>query len=144
MKNRIVVGIDGSDHSLEALKEAVRLAEAYQSKLFLVNVQPSYNFFHTKMFINDELIKEYQREMFEEATKLAADFMQAQKVDYELILRIGDPTQQICKLAKELSSQYIVIGSRGIGLIKGTVLGSVSNGVLHESRVPVLIIPKRN
>lgn len=143
MKNRILVGIDGSENSLEALKEAVHLAEAYQSKLFLVNVQPSYNFFHTRLFINDELIKEYQKEMFMEATKYAADFMQAQKVDHELVLRIGDPTQQICKLAKELSVQYIVIGSRGIGLIKGTVLGSVSNGVLHESQVPVLIIPKR-
>lgn len=142
-REQILVGVDGSNHSLEALKEAAKLADVFHSKLILVNVQPSFHFIHTRLFINDELIKEYQKELFDNATKSAVDYMETHKVDYELLMRIGDPTQQICKLANELAVKYIVIGSRGMGMVRGTVLGSVSNGILHESKVPILIIPQK-
>ncbi len=141
MKERILVAVDGSENSLEALKEAAKLAEVFQCRLFLVNVQPSFHTIHTRLFINEELIKEYQEELFDNATKSGIEFLEKQKVDFEAIKRIGDPAQQICKLARELDVKYIIMGSRGMGLVKGTVLGSVSNGILHESHVPILIIP---
>lgn len=34
----------------------------------------------------------------------------------------------------------IVVGARGIGGAKETVLGSVSNKVMHKSQIPVLIV----
>ncbi|MBL4950739.1 universal stress protein [Neobacillus sp. YIM B02564] len=141
MSEKILVAVDGSINSVEALKEAERLAAAFQSKLFLVNVQPSFNMIHTKLFISEKLIKEYQQELFENATKPAVDYLKSKNIDYELLMRIGDPVQQICKLAKELAVTHIVIGTRGMGPVKGVVLGSVSNGILHEAKVPVLIVP---
>jgi nucleotide-binding universal stress UspA family protein len=143
MKERILVAIDGSDHSLEALKEAASMAEAFQCKIILLNVQPAFHMIHTRLFINEELIKEYREELFENATRSAVQLLDELKVDYELLQRIGDPTQQICKLAKELTVKYIVMGSRGMGIVRGTVLGSVSNGILHEAQVPILIIPAK-
>jgi nucleotide-binding universal stress UspA family protein len=125
------------------LKEAVKLAEVTDSKLFVVNVQPSFHTIHTRLFIKEELIREYQKELFDTATEKALDYLHGQKVDYELVMRIGDPVQQISKLAKELKVKYIIIGSRGLGILKGTVLGSVSHGILHESKIPVLIVPDK-
>jgi nucleotide-binding universal stress UspA family protein len=143
MKERILVAIDGSEHSLEALKEAVIIAEAFHCKIILLNVQPSFHMIHTRLFINEELIKEYREELFDNATKAAIQLMDEHKMDYELLKGIGDPTQQICKLAKELDVKYIVMGSRGMGIVRGTALGSVSNGILHEAHVPILIIPAK-
>lgn len=143
MSERMLVAIDGSENSLEALKEAVGLAEVVGSKLFVVNVQPSFHTIHTRLFIKEELIREYQKELFDTATEKALDYLHGQKVDYELVMRIGDPVQQISKFAKEVKAKYIIIGSRGLGLVKGAVLGSVSHGILHESRIPVLIIPEK-
>jgi nucleotide-binding universal stress UspA family protein len=144
VKEQILVAVDGSDNSFEALEEAVKLAEVFQSNIVLVNVQPSYHTIHTRLFINDELIKEFQQEQCDTATSYAVQYLEDQKLDYELILKIGDPTQQISKLARELKVKYIVMGSRGMGLVRGTVLGSVSNGVLHESEIPMLIIPQKH
>ncbi|WP_042355722.1 universal stress protein [Bacillus rubiinfantis] len=143
MTRKILVGIDGSENSLRALQEAIHMARAYESKLFVVNVQPTFNAIHTRVFINDELIKEYQKELYENATNEALAILEKENLDYELMMRTGDPVQQICRLAAELAVSYIVIGSRGMGLVKGTVLGSVSNGILHDSHVPVLVIPQK-
>lgn len=143
MTGKILAAVDGSGNSLAALKEAVRLASAYQSQLLVVNVQPSFNMIHTRLFIDEELIKDYQKELFENATEAAIDYLEKEKIAYKLIMRVGDPVQQICKLAQELAVSYIVIGSRGMGLVKGTVLGSVSNGILHDSQIPILVIPQK-
>lgn len=143
MVERILVAVDGSENSLVALEEAVRLAKVTHSKVFIVNVQPSFHTIHTRLFIKEELIKEYQKELFDNATKAAIEYLQTNQCDYELLMRIGDPVQQISKLARELEVRYIIIGSRGMGVVKGTVLGSVSHGILHESRIPVLIIPEQ-
>lgn len=143
MKEQILVAVDGSNNSLEALEEAGRFAEISHCKIILVNVQPSFHTVHTRLYIKEELIKEYQEELFENATRSAVQYLQAQKIDYELIFKIGDPAQQICNLAKELKVRYIVLGSRGMGLVKGTVLGSVSYGVLHETAIPILVIPQK-
>ncbi|MGJ7910036.1 universal stress protein [Neobacillus sp. LXY-1] len=141
MDIRILVGVDGSDYSIQALKESIRFANASQGKLYLLNVQPSFHTIHNKLFIDEEQIKEYQQELFEDATKQAVELMKTIKVPYELIMKIGDPTQQICHTAKELNVDYIVVGSRGLGVFKGTVLGSVSNGILHKTEIPILIVP---
>lgn len=143
MKESILVAVDGSMNSLEALEYAVESAKWSESKIIVVNIQPSYNMIHTRLLIKEEQIKDFQRELFEEATNAADKYLQDQKMDYELVLKIGDPAQQICQLAKELHVRYIALGSRGMGKLKGAILGSVSNGVIHQSEVPIVIIPQK-
>ncbi|WP_342430903.1 universal stress protein [Neobacillus sp. FSL H8-0543] len=143
MKERILVAIDGSDNSLQALAEAVKLAEANPSKLYLVNVQPSFHTIHTRLFIGENMIREYQTELFEKAVEPAVQYLEGRDIDYVVLMKVGDPIYQICHLARDLNAKYIVMGSRGMGLIRGTVLGSVSSGVLHETEIPMLIIPQK-
>lgn len=143
MKERILVAIDGSNNSLEALAEAVKLAEAIPSKLYLVNVQPSFHTIHTRLFIGDDMISEYQTELFDKAVESAVEYLEGRDLDYVVLMKVGDPIYQICHLAKDLNAKYIVMGSRGMGLIRGTVLGSISSGVLHETNTPMLIIPQK-
>lgn len=144
MGEKILVAVDGSENSLEALSEAVKLAKLIHNKIIVVNVQPSFHTLHTRLFINEETINDYQNELFNNATKAAIEYLQKNEADYELKLLIGDPVQQITQLADELSVNYIILGSRGMGLVKGTMLGSVSNGVLHQAKIPLLIIPQMN
>ncbi|XP_076809794.1 universal stress protein YxiE-like [Clavelina lepadiformis] len=49
------------------------------------------------------------------------------------------PGVAICKKAEKVHANMIVMGTRGMGAIRRTVLGSVSDYVLHHSKVPVLI-----
>ena len=54
----------------------------------------------------------------------------------------GPPGEIICKQAKEQGASFIVVGSRGTGTIRRTILGSVSDYVLHHAHMPVVVVPK--
>ena len=52
----------------------------------------------------------------------------------------GRPAEQIVQLSAALPADLIVIGSRGLGPVRRLVLGSVSEGVVHEATCPVLVL----
>ncbi|XP_053378016.1 uncharacterized protein LOC128547971 [Mercenaria mercenaria] len=49
------------------------------------------------------------------------------------------PGEGICKAVTEIGASMIIIGTRGMGKVRRTLLGSVSDYVLHHAHVPVLI-----
>ena len=50
------------------------------------------------------------------------------------------PGEVICKLAEDESADLIVIGSRGIGTLRRTILGSVSDYCVHHAHIPGLVV----
>ncbi|WP_181833179.1 universal stress protein [Bacillus taeanensis] len=144
MNKSILVGIDGSEYSLHALQEVISLAKKLDAVLTLVNVQPSFNTIHTRLFFSHETIKDYQHQLSQEALNPAVELLQEEEMEYETVVRIGEPKHEICELADKMKADYIVLGSRGMGPVKGQILGSVSYGVLHDSISPVIIVPLNN
>ena len=55
-------------------------------------------------------------------------------------VRKGDYAEEILNAAKEFDADMIVIGSRGLGLLKSTVLGSPSQKVLHHASCSVVTV----
>ncbi|VDI63637.1 Hypothetical predicted protein [Mytilus galloprovincialis] len=53
-----------------------------------------------------------------------------------------NPGEGIVKAAAELGAEFIVTGTRGMGTIRRTILGSVSDYVLHHAEVPVIVCHK--
>lgn len=58
----------------------------------------------------------------------------------ETSIRSGDYAEEILNAAEEFKVDLIVIGSRGLGLLKSTVLGSVSQKVLHHAHCSVVTV----
>ena len=52
----------------------------------------------------------------------------------------GDPVNEILKAAKQYNADLILMGSRGRGIIKEILLGSVSEGVVRKAEIPVMVI----
>ena len=140
MKNSIIVPIDGSLHSFNAMTEAIDLSNRLEMNLVLVNVQHRIETLHTKMFFSSSDVKEYQNQLATEAFKDVTEFLDKQQISYEKVVRIGYPIHEICKEAEERGAKYIIIGSRGRGPLRGQMFGSVSLGVLHEANCPVLVV----
>lgn len=67
-----------------------------------------------------------------------ADHIAGREDTVDLRVAFGKPQEAIAHLAAEEPCGLIVMGSRGLGAVRG-MLGSVSNAVLHASSVPVLI-----
>jgi nucleotide-binding universal stress UspA family protein len=64
----------------------------------------------------------------------------AKQVEVEKMLVEGHAVQEIVKAAIEGNFDLIVVGARGISHIKEILLGSVTDGVIHHARCPVLVI----
>ena len=52
----------------------------------------------------------------------------------------GDIHKAILRVAESEKSDIIIMGSRGLGLFKGALMGSVSQKVVEESKIPVMVI----
>lgn len=131
----IVVGVDGSEGSLEALRQARHLAEVLGCPLQAVTVwqmpATATGFGWPLDYDFDAGARELLTEALHEAygDELPADLDQ--------VVVAGTPAQVL----KDLSEQahMIVVGIRGRGGFTGLLLGSVSSAVAAHARCPVLI-----
>ena len=57
-------------------------------------------------------------------------------------MKTGPPGKEICKAATEEEAIFIVMGSRGAGTVRRTILGSVSDYVIHHADMPVIVVPR--
>lgn len=142
MGKHILVPIDGSKHALHALEEAAEMAKAFGEKVILLNVQYDFDTFNTRRFFSREQVEEYRKEMSEEALASAIEELRGYGVEFDVKVRVGSPKKEILSEAKEQNVRCIAMGSRGMGAVRGAVLGSVSHGVLYESPCPVMVIPE--
>lgn len=151
MKQGILVPFDGSPNATQALRLAIDMAKALDDSIILLNVQPTFETIHTKMFFNKSQIQEYQQELYQEVIAPAVELLQAEGIKFETKLRIGDAKTQVSleaaggRIDADACSaegvRMIIMGSRGMNAVVGGVLGSVSYGVLHQAPCPVMVVP---
>lgn len=133
----ILVAVDGSQYGLEAVKAAAKLAaERGIEKVTLINVIPVVysTMGPTPVAAPPEHVEAWG--VFDEPRKLLA----ASGVKAELLLRVGDPAQEIVQAAKEGGFDLIVVGHRGLSPVKAFLLGSVSERVVAHAPCSILVV----
>ena len=138
---RIMVATDGSPSSAEAVLFGVELADEHESELIFVHVVPVLDIVPASGFGSiggafPHEPTEHDKTMLVEAAEVAA----ASGIVATTALLRGDTVDEIVAYADSHDVDLIVVGSRGHGAIAGALLGSVSRGVLGESKRPVLIV----
>jgi len=138
---KILTAADGSPSAHEALELGLDLAAEQDAETFVVHVAPivdavpygGFGYFAPALLHEFD---EHDRALLNEAVKFAAE----KRVDVKTELLKGLPADEIVAFADAIDADLIVVGSRGHGAIASALLGSVSRGVLHESRRPVLVV----
>jgi len=136
---KILAPIDGSEGSLEALKEALQLAESLgaSAHLTVLHVTPPVTINEASLGIDLEELKRDQNQII--STVLDSLF-KGRRVSHEVQFLDGDPAQVICQKAKDEQYELIVVGNRGHGLFVELLIGSVSAKVVHHAPCPVLVV----
>lgn len=150
----VMVPFDGSDSACAALDEAVRFAkEDAGLALHVVQIVDLERTAVAKLEargvdLTESVVPMGMQEAMEEATEEASERLHAQ-VDGVIrplmnekrvcLLPEVHPGDQIVQYAKDNSCDLIIMGSRGLGALRG-MLGSVSSYVLREATVPVLVV----
>jgi nucleotide-binding universal stress UspA family protein len=141
MINKILVPVDGSEISMRALKFAVELGRNFHSEIVVLNVDIPYDLSRIKPPVKDK-----EGKVIESAQLSPLDMAkrEAQKTGYDRFAFKKyvdiDPADKICDVAKTIDADLIVMGNRGMGVLAGFFLGSVSTKVSQSAHCPVTIV----
>jgi nucleotide-binding universal stress UspA family protein len=138
MFNNIVLAFDGSEYSEKALLRAKAIAERFDATLWLVHVfrNPSDLLGYTdfeKIYAKRKGAA--QAVMDDARQKLGRTTFTVQEE-----LQEGNETDSILKVAEDCTADLIVMGTRGLGAVKGFLVGSVSRKVIHYASCPVMVV----
>ncbi len=134
---RILCPIDFSETSGKAMKTAEELKDVLSSKLDVLYVYPDYIIRNIKVVEDRERAT---RELQEKAKNDLDKFLHKYDIGNTGFIDQGEPNRKIVLFSKENDIDLIVMGARGLGLIKGMLIGSVTDAVLKSSPCPVLVI----
>ncbi len=142
MTGRILVGVDGSEGSLHALRWAVEEAAVRGADVVAVAVwQSPYDYLFgaegAYVPVDEGLLVRGAKETLAKAIATVAG--EHPDVRIEPLVVEGDPAETLCEQADD--ADLLVVGSRGRGAFGGLLLGSVSSKCAHHCRRPVLIVP---
>lgn len=138
---KFLLPVDGSETSTRAVTEFVRLTNWYKEvpEIHLLNVQlPQRG--NVPLFIDRETIDLYYREEGMRELATACKILKEAEIGYSCHIVAGTPHDMILRYAGESGCNQIVMGPRGLGTVKGILLGSVASKVIQLATVPVLLI----
>jgi nucleotide-binding universal stress UspA family protein len=142
---KILIPMDGSEPSQEALKMAVRLQESHDCELIILTVFRHHSLLEASMSmvrseepeVMDDILREHATNVAESAKTTALE-MGAKQV--RAFVKNGPPARTIVAFSKDKDVDLIVLGSRGHGDLEGFLLGSVSHKVTSLANCPVMVV----
>lgn len=140
LRTRMLLATDGSDDAAAAARVAVELSNKLGLLLDVVYVgeapmvyRPEYKGYHTLL----ENLRAEARQRLEEQVEWISAAGGSVGTAH---LRLGRPDAEIVALAEEIGADPVVVGSRGLGPLKRTLVGSVSESVVHHAHASVLVV----
>ena len=135
---RILVAIDGSEPSNNALATAIELAVLARGKLTALAVEGPLPAYAATVGEVDE-VKREKDAFFRKLAAAARTTAEYAGVDVEVLVRPGHPAELISRVAEEGGHDLIVLGHRG-HFVRDRVLGSTADRVAEHAPCPVMIV----
>jgi len=138
----ILFPTDFSETSQEAARYAISFAREFKAKVFVLHVV------NEKIFTESSMprvvsVEEMEREMTEEARKRLKTLVPAEEaegLDWETVIRQGEPFIEIIRFAKDQDVDLIVIGTHGRSGFEHIIFGSTAEKVVRKAPCPVLSV----
>merc|ERR1712179_76024 len=141
----VLIGVDGSKHAIYAFEWYVENVYQDTDNVIMAHcAEPGVNIPPTAMMAGNPtmiqtMMKDHEEEVmnvFKTIDKLA----NKHNIKHVLERLHGPPGEAIIKAAESQNAEMIIAGSRGHGTIRRTIMGSVSDYIVHHSHVPVMIV----
>jgi len=138
---RMLVPVDGSANSDRAVKYVIDLAKRLKStEVLALNVQPAVSYVELMLGPKPSAVAPESERAGRDAARSACALLEDAGVAYTLQVEQGQPAETIGAFAKLRNCELIVMGTRGMGLIKTLAVGSVATKVIHLVDVPVTLV----
>ena len=138
---KLLLPVDGSDVSLEAVRVAIRLAkDGLNTSVVLANVQEAATLYELVVAHDPAVIEQVSAAAGAHTLNAAEALLTQAGIAYETEIASGDPAHTIVDILERYGCDMVVMGASGMSPLRGALLGSVSNEVLHSANVPVVIV----
>jgi nucleotide-binding universal stress UspA family protein len=143
----IVVAVDFSETSADAVRTALQLVRGQQARLHLLHV--TNDALHMLGVTEAPGVDwaEVQRKFVEEARARLLELAANCALDPQLVtiaVEVGPAAPEIIRYAAAHDAQLIVLGSHGHGIVRRFLLGSVADRLLRQAACPVMLVPHRS
>ncbi|SMB87438.1 Nucleotide-binding universal stress protein, UspA family [Desulfonispora thiosulfatigenes DSM 11270] len=139
--NKILLPIDNNGLQLCSFEMAKDLASKYGAEIVICNVQdPEIPF----TLIEEEAIKEnakgYDNQVKNVVLDKAREMFEGLDLKITTLTAFGNPAAKVLDIAEKEECDFIIMCTHGMSATKRFLIGSVTNKVVHHSKVPVLVV----
>lgn len=138
----VLIPFDGSDSARRALQYAIDFVREYgRLSIHLLNVQDEpvvYGDYLTASLL-DSLRKAAQRAA-DEVLAEASSVLDAAGLEYTAHTALGGVAEQVSRAVEAQGCDTVIMGTRGLGAVSNLLMGSVATRVVHQVKVPVLLV----
>ncbi|MEG0920262.1 MAG: universal stress protein [Comamonas sp.] len=140
----IMIAVDGSPNSLQAVRHGVQLVQSgLNAHVVIAHVQKEASFLELATQ-DSTLIANASMEAGMDLVGPAIDILRANEISYEVEIRLGDAYSSLLDIASEKACHMIVMGATGETRLGSILIGSITRDVARHSTVPVTIVKMRD
>ncbi len=138
---KILLPVDGSAVSLEAVRFAIRMARGgLETSVVLANVQEAATLYELLVAHDPQVLEQVSAAAGSHTLEAAQQLLKEAGISFESEVASGDPAHTIVDMVERHACDLVVMGASGTSTLRSALLGSVSNEVLHAAGVPVMIV----
>lgn len=138
---KVLIPVDGSENSMRAVEYVLKMVKTHpKMEVTLLAVACSYQNYNSEAILVEDAVNKDCQSLFNSKLDAAKNVFVNDGISVNAILLQGEPADQIIHYVEKNGIDKIVMGSRGLGLLKAAVLGSVTYKVLNNVGIPVTII----
>lgn len=142
---KILIATDGSENGEKAVRAGMEIAKLSQGKAYALYVIDNTCYPAEKWNPKLKTAMEEQFKIFGlEMTATVEEAAKAAGIDVEFVIREGHPAEKILDFAEKQDIDMIVVGSLGKTDAERFLLGSVSEKVVRNAKVPVLVVREKS
>ncbi|PZX50938.1 universal stress protein [Algoriphagus chordae] len=134
---KIILPIDFSDNSLNALDFAIALAGKRDGEIILVHVIESVFDFASQASVAIENLHRDAESLMQKTLEKHKD----SELKFTTIIKEGTASISVARIARDMDATLIVMGTQGASGILVKLIGSTTINLIKESSVPVLVVP---
>ncbi|XP_061186312.1 universal stress protein Slr1101-like [Saccostrea echinata] len=142
-ERRVMIAMDGSKHSEYAFNWYLTTFRIPQDVVLLVHCIQRHDQFHAALGMSDvktvcDILAQEEKEE-ESLKKHLEQKLTENKLTGSVKTGVGKPGELVVSTAQRENADVIICGCRGMGKVRWTLTGTVSDYIVHHSHVPVVV-----
>ncbi|MGO4188177.1 universal stress protein [Pseudarthrobacter sp. TAF60_1] len=142
VENVVVVGVDGSEQARVAVLEAADQAERLGATLRVICAVPQFS--GSLAWVPAPMDRQALFEDIREQLEAGKAWLKSHYPNLPVESEVRDGSAVDVLVEASRHAELVVVGTRGRGGFTGMLLGSTSDGVLHHTKGPVMVVPDRD